>query len=68
MKHKYNFVKEYINRVVYLVYVVLARMDNDKGRDIDDLLFYLHYLNDKEKRVKIVNLKKKIQFPLNLEI
>ena len=34
-------------------------MDNDKGRDIDDLLFYLHYLNDKEKRVKIVNLKKK---------
>ena len=45
-------------------------MDNDKGRDIDDLLFYLHYLNDKEKRVKIVNLKKKkkLQFPLNLEI
>ena len=44
-------------------------MDNDKGRDIDDLLFYLHYLNDKEKRVKIVNLKKKkIQLHLKLEI
>ena len=56
MKLEQNFVNEYINRVVYLVYVVLARMDNDKGRDIDDLLFYLHYLNDKEKRVKIVNL------------
>ena len=43
-------------------------MDNDNGRDIDDLLFYLHYLNDKEQMVKIVNLKKKIQFPLNLGI
>ena len=38
---------EYINKFVYLVYVVLARRDNvvlvgrdkDKGKDIDDFFF-----------------------------
>ena len=40
---------EYINKFVYLVYVVLARRDNvvlvgrdkDKGKDIDDLFYIL---------------------------
>ena len=43
---------EYINRVVYLVYVVLARRDNvvlagrdkEKGKDIDDLFYDLSQL------------------------
>ena len=41
MKPKYNFVKEYINRVVYPVYVILAEKDKDKGKDIDDLFYIL---------------------------
>ena len=36
-----NFVKEYINRVVYLVYVILVGKDKDKGKDIDDLFYIL---------------------------
>ena len=39
-----NFVKEYINRVVYHVYVILARRDKDKGKNIDDLFYILSYL------------------------
>ena len=43
---------EYINRVVYHVYVVLARRDNvvlvgrdkEKGKDIDDLFYDLSQL------------------------
>ena len=35
VKSKQNFVKKYINRVVYHVYVVLAR------KDIDDLFYIL---------------------------
>ena len=43
---------EYINRFVYLVYVVLARRDNivlagrdkEKGKDIDDLFYDLSQL------------------------
>ena len=43
---------EYINRVVYPVYVVLARRDNvvlaerdkEKGKDIDDLFYDLSQL------------------------
>ena len=43
---------EYINRVVYPVYVVLAgrdnvvlaRRDKDKGKDIDDLFYMLFQL------------------------
>ena len=32
---------EYINRVVYFVYIVLARRDKDKGKDIDNLFYIL---------------------------
>ena len=43
---------DYINRVAYLVYVVLtgrdnvvlARRDKDKGKDIDDLFYMLSQL------------------------
>ena len=41
MKHKYNFVKEYINGVVYPVYVILAGKDKDKGKYIDNLYYIL---------------------------
>ena len=30
---------EYINRVVYPVYVILAGREKDKGKDIDDLFY-----------------------------
>ena len=36
-----NFVKEYINRVVYPVYVILVGKDKDKGKEIDDLFYIL---------------------------
>ena len=32
---------EYINRVIYPVYVILAGRDKDKGKDIDDLFYIL---------------------------
>ena len=35
---------EYINRVVYFVYVVLAGKDKDKGKYIDDLFYILSQL------------------------
>ena len=41
MKLEQKFVNEYINKVVYLVYVVLAGMDKDKGRNIDYLFYIL---------------------------
>ena len=41
MKPKQNFVNEYINRVVYPIYVVFAGRDRDKGKDIDDLFYNL---------------------------
>ena len=45
---------EYINRVVYPIYVVLAERDKDKGKNIDFfLIFYLNCLNDKERRLKL---------------
>ena len=45
-------IDEYINRVVYPIYVVLAERDNvvlegrdkDKGKDIDDLFYILSQL------------------------
>ena len=39
MKPKQNFVKEYINRVVYPVYVVLVGKDKEKKKDIDNLFY-----------------------------
>ena len=41
VKPKQNFVKEYINRVVYPIYVILVEKDKDKGKDIDDLFYIL---------------------------
>ena len=41
VKPKYNFVKKYINKVVYPVYVILAGKDKDKGKDIDNLFYIL---------------------------
>ena len=35
---------EYIKRVIYLVYIVLAGRDKDKGKDIDDLFYILSEL------------------------
>ena len=32
---------EYINRVIYPIYVVLVERDKDKGKDIDDLFYIL---------------------------
>ena len=32
---------EYINKVFYLVYVVLAGRDKGKGKDIDDFFFLI---------------------------
>ena len=51
---------EYINRVFYLVYVVLAGRDKDKGKDIDEFFFkfYLNRLNNKEKWLKLSIYKK----------
>ena len=52
---------EYINRVFYLVYVVLAGRDKGKGKDIDDFFFkkfYLNRLNNKEKWLKLSIYKK----------
>ena len=36
-----NFVREYINKVVYSVYIILAKKDKDNGKDIDDLFYIL---------------------------
>ena len=36
-----NFVRKYINRVVYSVYIILAEKDKDNGKDIDDLFYIL---------------------------
>ena len=41
VKPKYNFVKKYINKVVYPVYVILAGKDKNNGKDIDDLFYIL---------------------------
>ena len=53
---------EYINIIVYPVYIVLAGRDKDKGKYIDDffffIIFYLNYLNDKEKWLKLSIYKK----------
>ena len=51
---------EYINRVVYPVYVVLVGRDKDKGKIINDIffIFYLNFLNDKEKKLKLSIYKK----------
>ena len=35
---------EYINRVVYPIYVVLAGKDKDKGKDINNLFYILSQL------------------------
>ena len=35
---------EYINKVVFPVYVVLAGRDKNKGKDIDDLFYILSEL------------------------
>ena len=48
---------EYINIIVYPVYIVLAGRDKDKGKYIDDF-FFLNYLNDKEKWLKLSIYKK----------
>ena len=42
VKPKWNFVKEYINRVVYLVYVILREKIKEKRKDIDDLFYILY--------------------------
>ena len=48
--------------------IVLARRDKDKGKDINDLFYFLsQLLNWKGKMVKIINLYK-MQFPLSLGI
>ena len=52
MKPKQDFAHEYIDRVIYLVYVVLVGKDNvvqagrdkDKRKDIDDLFYILSQL------------------------
>ena len=52
MKPKQNFAHEYIDRIIYLVYVVLVGKDNvvqagrdkDKRKDIDDLFYILSQL------------------------
>ena len=41
VKPKWSFVKEYINKVVYPIYVILAGKDKDNGKDIDDLFYIL---------------------------
>ena len=41
VKSKYNFIKKYINRVIYHVYIVLAGKYKDKRKDIDDLFYIL---------------------------
>ena len=40
-KRETNFVREYINRVVYSVYIILAEKDKNNGKDIDDLFYIL---------------------------
>ena len=35
---------EYINRVIYRIYVVLAGGDKDRGKDIEDLFYILSQL------------------------
>ena len=41
VKPKQNFVKKYINRVVYHIYVIFTVKDKDKRKDIDDLFYIL---------------------------
>ena len=48
-----NFVKEYINRVVYHVYVILARRDKDKGKILMICFIFYLILNDKENEFKL---------------